>query len=36
MFDSLIWTLMASTVVLAFNVVAIARGWYGFMGTFVH
>jgi hypothetical protein len=36
MTDRLLWVLMASTAVLAINVVAIAWGWYGLMGGFVH
>jgi hypothetical protein len=36
MTDRLVWTLIASTVVLAFNVAAIARGWYGLIGVVVH
>jgi hypothetical protein len=34
--NHLVWVLLAGTVVLAFNVAAIAQGWYVFIGAFVH
>lgn len=34
--NHLVWVLLAGTVVLALNVAAIARGWYVFIGAFVH